>query len=115
MGSPGHGCVTAGLFAEGAVPPSGILSRTLHADRDVRAIVFGFAAGEELSEHTSSRPAIIQVLSGGFDLVLGEERLDGPPGTWVHMPAGTPHALRAREPSLMLLTLLEAPARSATG
>jgi hypothetical protein len=74
MGSPRHGCVTAGLFAEGAVPPSGILSRTLHADRDVRAIVFGFAAGEELSEHTSSRAAIIQVLSGGFDLTLGEER-----------------------------------------
>jgi quercetin dioxygenase-like cupin family protein len=113
MGPAEHGCVTADLLDEGSIPPSGILSRTLHDDAGVRTVLFGFAEGEEMSEHTSSRPAVIQVLSGGFDLTLGEERLDGRAGTWVHMPAGTPHALRARRPSLMLLTLLEAPARSA--
>ncbi len=43
-----------------APPESGTLSRTLHSDDDVRVVVFGFAEGEELTEHTSSRPAVIQ-------------------------------------------------------
>ena len=42
------------------IPPAGTLSRTLHADDDLRVVVFGFAQGEELTEHTSSRPAVIQ-------------------------------------------------------
>lgn len=92
------------------IPASGIHSQTVHSDAGVRVVLFGFAAGEELTEHTASRPATIHVLSGGFDLVLGGERVDAPAGTWVHMAAGLPHALRAREPSRMLLTLIQAPA-----
>ena len=35
-----------------------------------------------------------------------DEDLDACPGFWLHMTAGTPHALVAVEPSLMLLTLV---------
>jgi hypothetical protein len=31
---------------------------------------------------------------------------DAGPGFWLHMTAGTPHALEAVEPTLMLLTLV---------
>ncbi len=92
------------------IPPTGIHSRTVHSDAAVRVVLFGFAAGEELTEHTSSRPATIHVLLGAFDLTLGGERVDAPAGTWVRMEAGLAHAVRAREPSRMLLTLLPAPA-----
>jgi hypothetical protein len=34
----------------------GILSRTLHNDERVKAVIFGFAPGEELSEHTPRCP-----------------------------------------------------------
>jgi quercetin dioxygenase-like cupin family protein len=34
------------------------------------------------------------------------EDLEAGPGFWLHMTAGTPHALAAVEPSLMLLTLV---------
>ena len=41
--------------------------------------MFGFAQGEELSEHTSSRPAIIQVLRGELELTLAGEPVTAPP------------------------------------
>jgi quercetin dioxygenase-like cupin family protein len=96
------------LTAIGEPPEAGILSRTLSADGGAKVVLFGFAEGEELSEHTSTRPATIHVLSGDIELTLGEERTDARPGTWVHMAPGLPHALRAREPSVMLLTLFDA-------
>lgn len=88
------------------VPAAGTLSRTLHADPDVRVVVFGFAAGEELTEHTSSRPAVIQVLRGRLELTLAGEPVMAEEGFWVHMDAGLRHAVRAQTPAVMLLTLL---------
>jgi len=93
------------LTAIAEPPEAGILSRTLHADDGAKVVLFGFAEGEELSEHTSSRAATIHVLSGDIELTLDGERTDAGPGAWVHMAPGLPHALRARAPSAMLLTL----------
>jgi quercetin dioxygenase-like cupin family protein len=100
----GHSVVD--LDAIGDTPTSGIRSITLHADDAVKVIHFDFAPGEELSEHTSPRRATIQVLSGDFDLTVAGEAIDGGPGTLVCMAAGTPHGLRARRASRMLLTLV---------
>ena len=55
------------LLAEAPIPARGILSQTLSDDGGVRLVIFAFATGEELSEHTSARPAIIHVLSGTAD------------------------------------------------
>jgi quercetin dioxygenase-like cupin family protein len=88
------------------IPDEGTLSRTLHAGDDVRVVVFGFAAGEELSEHTASRPAVIQVIRGELELTLAGEAVTAGPGAWVHMTAGLRHAVRAVTPAVMLLTLL---------
>jgi quercetin dioxygenase-like cupin family protein len=93
------------LIARGAPPEAGILSQTLSEDSGAKVVLFGFAPGEELSEHTSSRAATIHVLSGDVELTLDGERNDAGPGAWVHMAPGLPHALRARAPSVMLLTL----------
>ena len=49
----------------------GILSRTLYNDERVKAVVFGFGAGQELSEHTASMPAVVQFLKGEAVLTLG--------------------------------------------
>ena len=92
------------------VPAAGTLSRTLHDDDQLRVVVFGFAEGEELTEHTASRPAVIQVLRGELELTLGDERVTAGEGSWIHMSAGLRHALRARTPTVMLLTLV-GPAR----
>jgi quercetin dioxygenase-like cupin family protein len=87
------------------VPPDSILSRTFHEDERVKAILFSFAVGQELSEHTASQPAILHFIEGEADLKLGEDELTAAPGTWVRMPARLPHSVRARTPVTMLLLL----------
>jgi quercetin dioxygenase-like cupin family protein len=90
-------------------PPSdGILSRTLFEEPSLKLVVFGFAQGQELSEHTASRPAVLHVLEGRLTVKLGGAEHDVGPGAWIHMPAGLPHAVRARTPALLLLSLLRA-------
>lgn len=88
-------------------PEDGILSRTLYHDERIKAVIFGFGAGQELSEHTASMPAILQFLTGEASLILGDDALDARPGTFVHMPAGFRHAVRAEAPTVMLLLLLK--------
>jgi quercetin dioxygenase-like cupin family protein len=89
------------------IVPDSIVSRTLFTSPQLKAVLFGFAAGQELSEHTASTPAIIHILSGQAELTLGGATHAAEPGTWVHMPAQLPHALVARTEVSMLLLLLK--------
>lgn len=97
---------TDDLVAAAHVPEKGILSQTISDADDVRMVLFGFAPGEELSEHTSARPAVLEIVSGTADMVVGGEAFAGRPGTWVRMPARMPHSIRATSPLVLLLTLL---------
>ena len=94
------------LAAEVEIPVEGTLSRVLYKDDAVRVVVFAFDAGQELTEHATPLPAIIQVVSGRLALDLGGQHVDAAPGVWVHMPPSLPHGVRALEPSVMLLTML---------
>jgi len=94
------------LLAESPAPGRGILSQTLSDEDDVRLVMFGFAEGEELSEHTAARPAIIHVISGSAELTVDGDTYDAAAGTWVRMMANTRHSLRARTPLVMALYLL---------
>jgi quercetin dioxygenase-like cupin family protein len=100
------GIYFADLASEVQLPERGILSRTLHTDERLKVVLFGFAAGEELSEHTASMPAVLQFVRGEAELTLDGETMAAQPGTWVHMPAGMRHAIRATTPVVMLLLLL---------
>lgn len=88
------------------IPKDGILSRTVFSDATVNVVVFGFDADQELSEHTSARPALLQIVRGEARLTLGGDAMDARPGTWVHMPAGLPHSVYAITPLVMQLVLL---------
>ena len=59
-------------------------------------------------EHTSSRAAIVQVLSGRLRFTVEGEELDAGPGSWISMSPGATHSLVAQEPTVMLLTLRRA-------
>lgn len=96
----------ADLLAESPPPARGILSQTLYDADDVRLVMFGFAPGEELSEHTSARPAIVHILAGEGEAVVGGEHHHLGPGTWFHMPARTAHSIHATTPLTMALYLL---------
>lgn len=94
------------LVAEAPVPARGILSQTLSNEDGIELILFAFAAGEQLSEHTSARPAIIHILSGEADLTVGGVAYSAIPGTWVRMPAEAKHSVVARTGLVMALYLL---------
>lgn len=96
----------ADLLAEAAIPARGILSQTLSKAGGVELVLFAFAAGEALTEHTSARPAIMHVLSGEGDLTVGGESHPARPGTWVRMPPDTRHSITARTPLVLALYLL---------
>ena len=96
----------ADLAREVEIPADGTLSRTLYQDESVKVVVFGFSAGQELSEHTAARPAVLHVLKGQIALTLGSKRHEAAAGTWVHMPPNLPHSLRAETPAVVLLLLL---------
>jgi quercetin dioxygenase-like cupin family protein len=88
-------------------PADGTLSRTLYQDERLKVVLFGFSAGQELSEHTASTPAIMHFLTGESDVTLGSDRVVANAGTWIHMPAQLPHSIRTKTPVVMLLSLLK--------
>jgi quercetin dioxygenase-like cupin family protein len=94
-------------LASQEIPADGILSRTVHQDAHVKAVIFAFAAGQELSEHTASMPAILHILRGDVTLGLGDDVVEAHAGAWVHMPAQLRHSVRATTPVVMLLLLLK--------
>lgn len=97
------------LAGEATPPANGILSRTILNDDRLKAVLFGFATGEELSEHTASVPAIMHFLAGEADINVGGDRMEAKPGTWVHMAANLKHSVYARTPVTMLLLMLKNP------
>ncbi|HLF03032.1 MAG TPA: cupin domain-containing protein [Anaerolineales bacterium] len=84
-----------------------IVSRTIYNDDQMKAVLFSFAPGQELSEHTASMPAVIHILRGEARLTLDGDTLEVGEGAWVHMPAQLPHSLYAKAPVVMLLSLLK--------
>ncbi len=92
----------------GEIAADSIVSRTLYADDDLKVILFGFAPGQELSEHTASMPAVIHILEGSARLTLGGDARSGGPGTWARMPAGMRHSIQAETRLVMLLLLVKA-------
>jgi quercetin dioxygenase-like cupin family protein len=95
------------LAKEVQPPDKGILSRTLFNDDRLKAVIFGFGQGEELSEHTASMPAILHFLQGEATVMLGDDRHEAKAGTWVHMPTGLRHSIQAKTPVVMLLLLMK--------
>lgn len=96
------------------IPADSIISRTLHEDERLKVIVFGFAPGQMLSEHTASMPAILHFVQGEARLTLGGVEQVAQPGTWVHMPAHLPHSITAQTPVIMLLLMLPNPVQART-
>jgi len=88
------------------IPNEGILSKVLYKDDRVRLVGFAFDVGQELTEHTASKPIIVQVVTGRVEFVVGEEATEMDSTAWTYLEASVPHSVRALEPARLLLTLL---------
>ena len=69
--------------------------------------IFAFDEGQELSEHTASFDALVQVVEGETEVKISGQlhRLQG--GEMILMPANLPHALRALKRFKMILTKIQ--------
>ncbi|HSR14696.1 MAG TPA: cupin domain-containing protein [Gemmatimonadales bacterium] len=88
------------------VQPGAVVSRALVKKKAGTVTVFGFDAGEGLSEHTAPYEALVVLLDGEAEVTV-----EGAPhllraGQLITLPAGRPHALRAITAFTMLLIMI---------
>ncbi len=100
---PANGKVVS-LAEETRFAPNGIVSRTLLRTGNSRVVLFGFAEGQELTEHTSTQHATIQILTGECDFSLAGKSHALKTGDLLYMPPNLPHAVKATTQFSMLLT-----------
>lgn len=55
------------------IPSEGILKKTHFEDESAKVVLFGFSKGQELTKHTSSKPAMLCFVRGQGVLWLGGE------------------------------------------
>jgi quercetin dioxygenase-like cupin family protein len=88
-------------YADGSV-----VSRTLAKTKGGTVTLFAFDAGQGLSEHSAPFDALVQVLDGRVELIIGGEAVMAEAGESVLMPADIPHAVKAPEKFKMLLVMV---------
>jgi quercetin dioxygenase-like cupin family protein len=93
------------LAEETRFAPNGIVSRTLMRMATSRVVLFGFSEGQELTEHTSTQHAVIQILSGECEFTLAGQPRVLKSGDLLYMPPNLAHAVKATTQFSMLLTL----------
>ena len=94
------------LGAEVAYQAGSIVSRTLMKRNGGTVTLFAFDRGQALSEHTAPFDALVQVLDGEAEVVIGGKAAPVKAGQTVLMPAQVPHAVNATSRFKMLLTMV---------
>ncbi|MBA3849415.1 MAG: cupin domain-containing protein [Opitutus sp.] len=108
---PGDAAGVAALSLAAAAPEHGIASQALLTAPGLRATLFRFASGQELSEHTSPARVLVQVMAGTCEFsVAGQVHLLRP-GELMHLPPHAPHAVRAPEDLTLLVVQATPPAK----
>jgi quercetin dioxygenase-like cupin family protein len=85
----------------------GIVSKTLVKTESREVSLFCMSAGQTISTHKSSSPAIIHVIQGQGDIALGNKIYRAKPNAWFYMPAQLSHSIEATGNIVFLLTLFK--------
>ena len=100
-----HG--TPFIFAESiSYQADGIVSKRIIQKEKGNITLFAFDAGQKLSEHTAPFDAVVQVMQGSAEVVIGGKPNQIAAGQSIIMPANVPHAVNANEKFIMLLTMI---------
>lgn len=86
--------------------PDAVVSKTLVKKPTGTITLFAFDQGQELSEHSAPFDAMVQVLDGEVELIIGGESVIAHANEFVVMPANIPHAVKAKSRFKMLLTMI---------
>jgi quercetin dioxygenase-like cupin family protein len=85
----------------------GIVSKTVLKKQTGNISLFSFDKGEALSEHTAPFDAMIQVVDGRGEVIIGGESFFLESGQSIIMPANITHAVKAVERFKMVLTMIK--------
>lgn len=83
-----------------------IVSRVILKQPGGNVTLFAFDQGQELSEHTAPFDALVHVLDGEVQLLIGGNPLVVHAGEAAIMPAHIPHAVKALTKFKMVLTMI---------
>ena len=97
--------VTKNLTKMMEFPTEGVFSKVLAKGEVSNHTLMCLAKGSDISEHTSTREAVVTVLKGKGTFVLNKEKIKMEPGVFIFMPANAPHSLSASEDLAFLLSL----------
>jgi quercetin dioxygenase-like cupin family protein len=85
----------------------GVVSRTVLKRETGNVSLFSFDKGESLTEHTSPFDAMIQIVDGMGEIIIGGQSNILEAGQVIIMPANIPHAVKAVEKFKMVLTMIK--------
>ena len=83
-----------------------VVSKTLLKKNVGNITLFSFDEGQGLTEHTSPFDAVVYILDGKAEIVIGGKPKAVTAGEMMIMPADIPHALNAVERFKMLLIMI---------
>lgn len=84
----------------------GIVSKRIIQKEKGNITLFAFDVSQKLSEHTAPFDALIQILEGNAEVVIGGKPNQLHEGQSIIMPANIPHAVNATAKFKMLLTMI---------
>lgn len=84
-----------------------VVSRTLINKKAGTVTLFSFDEGQSLSEHTAPYDALVHVLDGEAEIIIGGEPHQLMNGDVIIMPGGTPHAVKANKRFKMMLIMIK--------
>lgn len=85
----------------------GIVSMRVLEQKTGNVSLFAFDKGQQLSEHTAPFDAMLMVVEGKAEIVIGGESNHLVAGDTIIMPANISHSVKATEQFKMVLTMIK--------
>jgi quercetin dioxygenase-like cupin family protein len=86
-------------------PREGVFSKVLAKGDVSNHTLMCLAKGTDISEHTSTREAVVTILKGKGTFFVNGNKIKMEPGVFIFMPKDAPHSLSADEDLAFLLSL----------
>ena len=99
------GSVVKDLSSMMEFPREGVFSKVLVKTEISNHTLMCLAKGSDISEHTSTREAVVTVLKGKGVFILEGQKIRMEPGVFIFMPKDAPHSLSAEEDLAFLLSI----------
>lgn len=94
---------------EAVFSPDRYQTKLLHDSPEMRVVVFGLEAGQEIPPHTAPVRVMMLVLQGKGAFGTGRGKKPAYPGAFVICEPNEPHSLKAEEKMVMLATISPRP------